>query len=114
MCCRRCACDITSNPPPTHHLPTCTHACLRRPRPAPAGKRHQQNLAKRAARDAADAPVQPAPQRRVAIKKTVRIGRPGYRVTKQFDPEAGSRGLLFQASNPATARVSTLPAPQLQ
>lgn len=26
----------------------------------------------------------------------VRIGRPGYRVTKQFDPDSGSRGLLFQ------------------
>lgn len=61
-----------------------------------AGKRHQQNLAKRAARDAAEKPVAPAPQRRVAVKKTVRIGRPGYRVTKQFDPEMGARGLLFQ------------------
>lgn len=49
----------------------------------PSGKRHQQNLAKRAAREAAEKPVAPAPQRRVAIKKTVRIGRPGYRVTKQ-------------------------------
>lgn len=26
----------------------------------------------------------------------VRIGRPGYRVTKQFDGETGARGLLFQ------------------
>jgi splicing factor 3A subunit 2 len=61
-----------------------------------AGKRHQQNLAKRAAREAAEKPVAPAPQRRVAIKKTVRIGRPGYRVTKQFDHDTGARGLLFQ------------------
>lgn len=45
----------------------------------------------------------PAPQRRVAVRKTVRIGRPGYRVTKQFDPEAGSRGLLFQVGGWALA-----------
>ena len=67
----------------------------------PPGKRHQQNLAKRAARDAAEQPVAPAPQRRIAIKKTVKIGRPGYRVTKQFDAETGSRGLLFQVGGVA-------------
>ena len=60
------------------------------------GKRHQQNLAKRAAREAAEAPIQPAPQRRLAVKKTVKIGRPGYRVTKQYDPEIGARCMLFQ------------------
>lgn len=65
-----------------------------------AGKRHQQNLAKRAAREAAEKPVAPAPQRRVAIKKTVRIGRPGYRVTKQFDHDTGARSLLFQVLLP--------------
>lgn len=26
----------------------------------------------------------------------VKIGRPGYRVTKQFDPETKQRSLLFQ------------------
>ena len=60
------------------------------------GKRHQQNMAKRAAREAVDKPAQPQPQRRAAVKKTVKIGRPGYRVTKQFDPEADQRSLLFQ------------------
>ncbi len=60
------------------------------------GKRHQQNLAKRAAREAAEKPVLPAPQRRLAVKKTVKIGRPGYRVTKQFEPESKARSLLFQ------------------
>ena len=62
----------------------------------PQGKRHQQNLAKRAAREAQDKPTAPAPQRRVAVKKTVKIGRPGYRVTKQFDPDIRQRSLLFQ------------------
>lgn len=64
------------------------------------GKRHQQNLAKRAAREAQDKPVAPAPQARAAVRKTVRIGRPGYRVTKQFDPETAQRSLLFQVDYP--------------
>ena len=51
------------------------------------GKKHQSNLARRAAKEAADAPVQPAPQKAgVEVKKFVKIGRPGYRVTKQRDP----------------------------
>merc|ERR1739848_722564 len=33
----------------------------------------------------------------VAIRKTVHIGRPGYRVTKQFDIDTMQRSLLFQA-----------------
>jgi len=28
----------------------------------------------------------------------VKIGRPGYRVTKQYDPELQQRSLLFQVS----------------
>ncbi|KAK9808402.1 hypothetical protein WJX73_000920 [Symbiochloris irregularis] len=64
------------------------------------GKRHQQNLAKRAAREAAEKPVQPQPQRRANIKKTVKIGRPGYRVTKQFNKETRARSLLFQVEYP--------------
>ncbi len=60
------------------------------------GKRHQQNMAKRAAREAAEKPAQPQPQKRAAIRKTVKIGRPGYRVTKQYDAEADQRSLLFQ------------------
>ncbi|PKI54953.1 splicing factor 3A subunit 2 [Punica granatum] len=65
------------------------------------GKRHQTNLAKRAAREAKDAPAQPQPnKRKVNIRKTVKIGRPGYRVTKQFDPETKQRALLFQIEYP--------------
>lgn len=64
------------------------------------GKRHQQNLAKRAAREAAEKAVQPAPQRRLQSKKIVRIGRPGYRVIKQYDPEYQQRCLLFQIEYP--------------
>ncbi|KAI3472024.1 hypothetical protein Pfo_028712 [Paulownia fortunei] len=65
------------------------------------GKRHQTNLAKRAAREAKEAPAQPQPhKRKIALKKIVKIGRPGYRVTKQFDPETKQRSLLFQIEYP--------------
>jgi len=64
------------------------------------GRRHQENLAKRAAREAADAPAAPAPLTRATIKRTVKIGRPGYRVTKQWDAEAGARSLLFEVAYP--------------
>ncbi|XP_078179420.1 uncharacterized protein LOC144573508 [Carex rostrata] len=65
------------------------------------GKRHQTNLAKRAAREAKDAPAQPQPhKRKVSVKKSVKIGRPGYRVTKQYDPETKQRSLLFQILYP--------------
>ncbi|KAG2492637.1 hypothetical protein HYH03_009053 [Edaphochlamys debaryana] len=64
------------------------------------GKRHQQNLAKRAAREAAEKAAAPAPAKRAPIRKTVKIGRPGYRVTKQFDAGSQQRSLLFQIEYP--------------
>ncbi|XP_019190605.1 PREDICTED: uncharacterized protein LOC109185064 [Ipomoea nil] len=52
-------------------------------------------------REAKEAPAQPQPhKRKVSLKKTVKIGRPGYRVTKQFDPETKQRSLLFQIEYP--------------
>ena len=68
------------------------------------GKKHQSNLARRAAKEAKDAPVQPAPLKAgVDIKKFVKIGRPGYRVTKQRDPENGQQSLLFEIDYPEIA-----------
>ncbi|XP_002990543.2 splicing factor 3A subunit 2, partial [Selaginella moellendorffii] len=65
------------------------------------GKRHQTNLAKRAARDAKDQPIQPQPlKRKLNPRKTVKIGRPGYKVTKQYDAETQQRSLLFQIAYP--------------
>ena len=53
--------------------------------------------ARRAAKEAKDAPAQPAPEKpRVDVKKFVKIGRPGYKVTKQRDPDNGQQSLLFQ------------------
>jgi len=68
------------------------------------GKKHQANLARRAAKEAKEAPVQPAPQKAgVDIKKFVKIGRPGYRVTKQRDPDNGQQSLLFEVDYPEIA-----------
>lgn len=65
------------------------------------GKKHQANLARRAAKEAKDSPAQPAPEKpRVDIKKFVKIGRPGYKVTKQRDPETQQQSLLFQIDYP--------------
>ncbi|KAH7968348.1 hypothetical protein HPB52_007960 [Rhipicephalus sanguineus] len=65
------------------------------------GKKHQANLARRAAKEAKDSPIQPAPAKpRVDIKKFVKIGRPGYRVTKQRDGDTGQQSLLFQVDYP--------------
>ncbi|KAH9671137.1 Matrin-type domain-containing protein [Citrus sinensis] len=68
------------------------------------GKRHQTNLAKRAAREAKDAPAQPQPHKRKV--NVLKIGRPGYRVTKQFDPETKQRSLLFQIEYPEIEDLS--------
>jgi len=65
------------------------------------GKKHQANLARRAAKEAKEAPAQPAPEKRsVDVKKFVKIGRPGYKVTKQRDPDSGQQSLLFQVDYP--------------
>ncbi|XP_046666053.1 splicing factor 3A subunit 2-like [Homalodisca vitripennis] len=68
------------------------------------GKKHQANLARRAAKEAKDSPQQPAPEKpRVEPKKFVKIGRPGYRVTKQRESDSGQQSLLFQIDYPEIA-----------
>uniref|UniRef100_A0A3P9JJ96 Splicing factor 3A subunit 2 n=1 Tax=Oryzias latipes TaxID=8090 RepID=A0A3P9JJ96_ORYLA len=68
------------------------------------GKKHQTNLARRAAKEAKESPAQPAPAKlKVEVKKFVKIGRPGYKVTKQRDPEIGQQSLLFQIDYPEIA-----------
>lgn len=81
------------------------------------GKKHQNNLARRAAREAAQsggggalgavlgtsaaaaaAAVASTPV--IPKKNFVKIGRPGYKITKLRDPESGIPGLLFQLYYP--------------
>lgn len=65
------------------------------------GKKHQANLARRAAKEAKEqggpqiAPARP----NVPLKKFIKIGRPGYKVTKQRDPATGQQSLLFQVTH---------------
>eukprot|EP01066_Platyproteum_vivax_P011072 Platyproteum_vivax@DN5011_c0_g1_i1.p1 len=63
------------------------------------GKKHQINLARRAAKEKSDMVIAPAPKK-TAVKHTVKIGRPGYRVTKQRDPESLQRALMFEIEYP--------------
>ncbi|KAL1918693.1 uncharacterized protein VTP21DRAFT_2715 [Calcarisporiella thermophila] len=73
------------------------------------GKKHQSNLAQRAAREAKDrdavlpAPVA-APKTTAVVKNVIKIGRPGYKVTKVRDPKTRQLGMLFQISYPGIAQ----------
>jgi len=65
------------------------------------GKRHQQNLARRALKEQRDNPMLPqANKDKIKPRKTIKIGRPGYRITKQMDPESEQRSLLFEVDYP--------------
>lgn len=65
------------------------------------GKRHQYNLGRRAAQEARDREILPQPvKQKISIRKSIKIGRPGYRVTKQRDPETNQRSLIFQIDYP--------------
>ncbi|CAI4232014.1 unnamed protein product [Auanema sp. JU1783] len=68
------------------------------------GKKHQSNLARRAAKEQQELPYLPAPAvPKVELKKFVKIGRPGYKVTRERDPASGQQALLFQIDYPEVA-----------
>ena len=64
------------------------------------GKKHQSNLGRRAARDAHDVPIAPIQTKVAPVKRVVKIGRPGYKVTKVKNPATRQLGLLFQIDYP--------------
>ena len=76
------------------------------------GKKHQTNLARRAARESKDTSVyaqqlqaqQSAVKNQVQKKQFVKIGSPGYQITKVKDPITGQLGLLFQIHYPKIAK----------
>ncbi|KAF4749164.1 Splicing factor 3A subunit 2, partial [Perkinsus olseni] len=83
------------------------------------GKKHQVNLARRAAKEAMVGTPAPIPGEgdgpygaQGLHKKSVapRIGRPGYRVTKQRDPMTYQKSLLFEVDYPEIdTKVTTTP-----
>lgn len=65
------------------------------------GKKHQTNLARRAARDLKETQLMIAPaQNTVQRKVFLKIGRPGYRVTKVRDRDTGKEGMMVQVHLP--------------
>merc|ERR1711998_428484 len=65
------------------------------------GKRHQQNLKRRAWRLGKETPSQPIMSRKkIRPRQTLKIGTPGYKVVKQQDPETNQLILLFRIDYP--------------
>ena len=62
------------------------------------GKRHQSNLGRRAAMD--DTATKAATATEVVKKRVIRIGRPGYKVTKSRDLYTKQRCLTFEIDYP--------------
>jgi splicing factor 3A subunit 2 len=64
------------------------------------GRKHQTNLARRAAREQKEGKAQdgvlPGAMGVQVKKNMVKIGRPGYKITKTRDPMTRQLGLLFQ------------------
>ncbi|UPK98035.1 hypothetical protein LCI18_008970 [Fusarium solani-melongenae] len=82
------------------------------------GKKHQTNLARRAAREQKEGrqgAVDPATGLPVGVtgagfaqrRNVVKIGRPGYKITKIRDPVTRQQGLLFQLQYPDATPETT-------
>ncbi|CAD7960331.1 unnamed protein product [Amoebophrya sp. A25] len=73
------------------------------------GKKHQVNLARRQQRErqqaqagtGATGTAVPVPKNIVKKSGTVKIGRPGYKVTKERDPNTKQKALLFEIEYPS-------------
>ncbi|KAF2431114.1 hypothetical protein EJ08DRAFT_670191 [Tothia fuscella] len=75
------------------------------------GRKHQTNLARRAAREQKEGQGKDGAMpmgTQVQIRKNViKIGRPGYKITKTRDPMTRQNGLLFQLQYPEVAHGIT-------
>lgn len=71
------------------------------------GRRHQSNLKRRAAleskKDASRPRAPIAATTRTVMRRRLKIGRPGYQITKQRDPHSRQFSLLFQIRYPHIA-----------
>lgn len=64
------------------------------------GKKHQINLARRAARQARDSTINPQKKDEAPKIRTVRIGKPIYRFKKQTEEETGQKQIMFEIEYP--------------
>lgn len=72
------------------------------------GKRHQSNMKRRAAmemkKEAAKPRLPLAATTRTITRRRMKIGRPGYRIIKQKQPETSQLSLLFQIQYPQISK----------
>lgn len=59
------------------------------------GKKHQTNLARRAAREARDSTISQEQKKETPKIRTVKIGKPLYRFKKQVDEKTGQKQIMF-------------------
>mmetsp|Transcript_10432 Transcript_10432/g.31347 ORF Transcript_10432/g.31347 Transcript_10432/m.31347 type:complete len:220 (-) Transcript_10432:2665-3324(-) len=64
------------------------------------GRRHQTNLAKRAHEESEANAAPRMETTRTPVRNKIRIGRPGYKVTKSRDPRTRQRTLIFEVDYP--------------
>lgn len=64
------------------------------------GKRHQYNLGRRAAMEAKNAAPRPMVAKEAPVRRMIRIGRPGYKVTKSRDLHTRQRSITFEVDYP--------------
>ncbi|EFC49961.1 splicing factor 3a, subunit 2 [Naegleria gruberi] len=64
------------------------------------GRRHKYNLHKRIAADQKDTPIKGIQKQEKMFKKTLKIGRPGYTVSKKINPETKQKSLIFVIQYP--------------
>lgn len=69
------------------------------------GKRHQYNLGRRAAMEAKNAGPRAIVQKEVHTKKIIKIGRPGYKVTKSRDLMTRQRVIIFEIDYPEAESI---------